>query len=318
MRITVLDAATFGDDIDLSLFAQLGELRIINMTTRHEIATNCVGADVIILNKIKINRTTLPRDTSVKLICVAATGVDNIDLDFCRELGIAVCNVKGYSTDSVAQVTVAMALSLVCHLPAYHRFVSSGEYSATKFPNHLEPYYHEIEGMTWGIVGYGNIAKRVARVADALGCHVAVYSRTPAPDRENLDIDELCRRSDILSIHVPLNDGTRNLISRERIAMMKPSAIVVNVARGAVTDEQALADAIAEGRIGGLGVDVFSAEPMAADHPFAAVMDRENVCLTPHMAWGAHEARARCMQEIADNIRSFMAGGTRNRADLPQ
>ena len=316
MKITVLDAATFGDDIDLSLFEQFGELRIIDMTTRHEIATNCVGADVIVLNKIKINRTTLPRDTSVKLICVAATGVDNIDLDFCRELGIAVCNVKGYSTDSVAQVTVAMALSLVCHLPAYNRFVASGEYSATNFPNHLEPYYHEIEGMTWGIVGYGNIARRVARVAEALGCHVIVYSRTPASDRKNVGIDELCRRADILSVHVPLNDGTRNLISRERIALMKPTAIVVNVARGAVTDEQALADALAEGRLGGLGVDVFSAEPMAKDHPFSAIADRENVSLTPHMAWGAHEARARCMSEIAENIRCFIQGGTRNRVDL--
>jgi glycerate dehydrogenase len=313
MKITVLDAATFGDDIDLSLFSQFGELRIIDMTTRHEIATNCVGADVIVLNKVKINRTTLPRDTSVKLICVAATGVDNIDLDFCRELGIAVCNVKGYSTDSVAQVTVAMALSLVCHLPSYNRFVSSGEYSATKFPNHLEPFYHEIEGMTWGIVGYGNIAKRVARVADALGCHVAVYSRTPAPDRENLDIDELCRRADILSIHVPLNDGTRNLISRDRIALMKPTAIVVNVARGAVTDEEALADAILSGHLGGLGVDVYSKEPFGKEHPFSRILSCENVCLTPHMAWGSVQARARCVGVIADNIRSFLEGGDKNR-----
>lgn len=313
MKITVLDAATFGDDLDLSLFSSLGELRIIQMTRPHEIAQNCAGADVIILNKIKINGTTLPQPTTVKLVCVAATGVDNIDLDYCRANGIAVCNVKGYSTDSVAQVTVAMALSLACHLPSYHKFVASGAYSATQFPNHLEPYYHELSGMTWGVVGYGNIARRVATVADALGCRVAVYSRTPAPDRENLSIDELCRASDILSIHVPLNDGTRNLIDRRRIALMKPSAILINVARGAVTDEQALADAIRENRLGGLGVDVFSAEPMAADHPFTAIANRENVCLTPHMAWGAHEARVRCMQEIAQNIASFQQNGQRNR-----
>lgn len=316
MKITVLDAATFGDDIDLSLFRAVGDLHVIGMTAPHEIAKNCEGADVIILNKIKINRNTLPPPTTVKLVCVAATGVDNIDVDYCREQGIAVCNVRGYSTDSVAQVTVAMALSLVCHLPSYHRFIASGEYSATRFPNHLEPYYHELTGMTWGVVGYGNIAKRVATVADALGCRVLVYSRTPAPDRENAEIDELCRRSDILSVHVPLNDGTRNLINRRRIGLMKPSAILVNVARGAITDEQALADAIAEERLGGLGVDVFSTEPMPADHPFSAIAHRENVCLTPHMAWGAHEARVRCMQEIAENIKSFAEGGIRNRVDL--
>ena len=315
MKITVLDAVTFGADIDLSLFAALGELRIIQMTQPHEIAANCAGADVIILNKIKINPTTLPDFGTVKLVCVAATGVDNIDVEHCRKHGVAVCNVRGYSTESVAQVTVAMALSLVCHLPAYNDYVASGKYSASGFHNHLEPYFHELNGMTWGIIGYGNIAKRVAVIAEALGCRVAVYSRTPAPDRENMEIDELCRRADILSIHVPLNDGTHHLIDRRRIGLMKPSAIVINVARGAVTDEQALSDAIVEQRIGGVGVDVFAPEPMPADHPFAAIADRENVCLTPHMAWGAHEARVRCMREIAENIKSFASGGTRNRVD---
>lgn len=316
MNITVLDAATFGRDLDLSLFAELGNLRLIDFTPADEIAKNCEGADVVILNKIKINRDTLPMPSSVKLVCVAATGVDNIDMDYCREAGIAVCNVKGYCSDSVAQVTVAMALSLICHLPEYNRFVSSGEYTKTNFPNHLEPTYHELSGMTWGLVGYGNIAKRVAAVADALGCHVAVCNRTPAPDRENLSIDELCRRADILSIHVPLCDATRHMINAERIAEMKPTAIVINVARGAVTDEQALADAILEGRLGGLGVDVFSTEPMPENHPFTAISHLDNVSLTPHMAWGSYEARMRCMREIKDNIKSFLSGGARNRVDL--
>ena len=316
MKITVLDAATFGRDIDLSLFAEIGDLRIIPMTAPHEIAKNCEGADVIVLNKIKINRNTLPTPCSVKLVCVAATGVDNIDVDYCREAGIAVCNVKGYSSDSVAQVTVAMALSLMCHLPSYNRFVSSGEYSKTSFHNHLEPVYHEFSGMTWGLVGYGNIAKRVATIANALGCHVAVCNRTPAPDRENLEIDELCRRADILSIHVPLCDATRNLIDARRIALMKSSAIIINVARGAVADEQALADAILNGRLGGLGIDVFSTEPMPQNHPFTAISHLDNVCLTPHMAWGSYEARTRCMREIKENIQCFFTGGTRNRVDL--
>lgn len=316
MNITVLDTATFGADIDLSLFAELGSLRLISMTEPHEIAKNCEGADVIILNKIKINRDTLPLPTSVKLVCVAATGVDNIDVAYCREAGIAVCNVKGYCADSVAQVTVAMALSLLCHLPEYNRFVSSGAYASTRFPNHLEPPYHELSGMTWGVVGYGSIARRVATVADALGCHVAVYNRTAAPDRENLAIDELCRRADILSLHVPLCDETRHLIDARRLALMKPSAILINVARGAVTDEQAVADALREGRLGGLGVDVFSTEPLPPSHPYATIAQLDNVCLTPHMAWGSFEARMRCMREIRENIRSFLAGETRNRVDL--
>ena len=316
MNITVLDAATFGADLDLSLFAELGNLRMIDFTPPDEIAKNCEGADVIILNKIKINRDTLPTPCSVKLVCVAATGVDNIDVDYCREAGIAVCNVKGYCSDSVAQVTVAMALSLVCHLPEYNRFVSSGEYTKTNFPNHLKPPYHELTGMTWGLVGYGNIARRVAAVADALGCHVAVCNRTPAPDRENLSIDELCRRADILSIHVPLCDATHHMINAERIAQMKSSAIVINVARGAVTDEKALANAILEGRLGGLGVDVFSNEPMPQNHPFTSISHLNNVSLTPHMAWGSFEARMRCMREIKENIKSFFGGDVRNRFDL--
>lgn len=316
MNITVLDAATFGADIDLSLFAEIGNLRLLDFTPSEKVAENCEGADVIILNKVKINRDTLPNPGSVKLVCVAATGVDNIDVGYCREAGIAVCNVKGYCSDSVAQVTVAMALSLVCHLPEYNRFISSGEYTKTNFPNHLEPPYHELTGMTWGLVGYGNIAKRVATVADALGCHVAVCNRTPAPDRENLEIDELCRRADIISIHVPLCDATRHMINADRIALMKPSAIVINVARGAVTDEKALADAILEGRIGGIGVDVFSTEPMPENHPFTAISHLDNVSLTPHMAWGSYEARMRCMREIKENIQSFFAGDTRNRVDL--
>lgn len=316
MNITVLDASTFGPDIDLTIFEELGNLRLIPMTAPHEIEKNCEGADVIILNKVKINQTTLPSPGSVKLVCVAATGVDNVDVDFCRKMGVAVCNVKGYSSDSVAQITVTMALSLVCHLPEYNRFVSSGDYTRSGLHNRLEPIFHELSGMTWGLVGYGNIAKRVATIADALGCHVAVCNRTPAPDRENLSIDELCKKADIISVHVPLCDATRHMINADRIALMKPSAIVINVARGAVTDEQALADAIVEGRIGGIGVDVFSTEPMPLDHPLAPISHLDNVCLTPHMAWGSHEARTRCMREILENIRSFIAGGDRNRVDL--
>ncbi len=316
MNITVLDAATLGADLDLSAFFKEGNLRTYPMTAPEQLADHTAGADVIVLNKIKINPQTMPNFGTVRLVCVAATGVDNIDLDHCRRHGVGVCNVKGYSSESVAQVTVAMALSLMCHLPEFRDYVASGAYAVSPFQNHLEPFFHELAGRRWGLVGYGNIAKRVAAVARALGCEVVTYTRTPAEDCENVDIDTLCRTSDILSLHVPLNDGTRGLIDRRRIGLIKPTAILVNVARGAVTDEKALADAIREGRLGGLGVDVYSTEPMPADHPLMTVADRPNVCLTPHMAWGAHEARVRCLREIAENIASFAVGGTRSRVEL--
>jgi glycerate dehydrogenase len=272
-------------------------------------------ADVVVINKIKMNESNLKHADKVKLICLAATGYDNVDTAYCREKGIAVCNVVGYSTQSVAQVTVAMALSLCTKLSQYRQFVMSGEYSRQPMMNRLEPIYHEIAGKTWGIVGFGNIGRQVASVAEALGCRVIVNKRTPVEEYPLVDIDIICREADILSVHTPLSAETRGLISAQRIASMKKDAILINVARGAVIDETAAAKAILEGRLGGLGVDVYSTEPFPVEHPYTALLDCENVCLTPHMAWGAHEARVRCLEEIAANIRAFFAGEVRCRVD---
>ncbi len=313
LKLTVLDSATLGSDIDLSMFERFGELRIFMNTSAEDFAKNVADSDVIILNKIKVGRHNLSECKSVKLICETATGFDNIDLDYCRENGIAVCNVVGYSTQNVAQLTVSMALSLICHLNEYNRLVADGTYSRGTSANILTPVYHEIYGKTWGIVGYGNIGKQVARVAEALGCKVMVYKRTPVAGAECVDIDTLCANSDIISIHTPLNDGTRNLINRERVAMMKRDAILINVARGAVVDEAAVADAVIEGRIGGVGVDVYSVEPFPNDHPYASIAGRDNVLLTPHMAWGSYEARVRCCNETVKNIEAYLKGESRNR-----
>ncbi len=315
MTIAILDAATLNDDLDLSVFDEFGTVRSYALTAPEELAEHAADCDVLILNKVKINPTTFPDTYNVKLICVTATGVDNIDLEYCRKRGIAVCNVSGYSTDSVAQLTVAMVLSLANHLPAFRRFVNSGAYTQSGKPNHLVPVFHELRGKTWGIYGFGNIGSQVAKVAEALGCRVLVCKRTPVDDFEMTDLDTLCVRSDILTVHVPLTDETRGSLSRERLALMKPSAILVNVARGAVTDEEALADAVLQGRLGGLGVDVYSTEPFSAEHPFQRILGLDNVCLTPHMAWGAYEARVRCLQEVAENIRAFIRGEKRSRVD---
>ncbi len=315
MIIAMLDAATLNDDLDFSLFDELGTVKRYALTAAEEVASRADGCDVLILNKVKINAATLPVPTSVKLVCVTATGVDNIDVEFCRQNGIAVCNVSGYSTDSVAQLTVAMVLSLANRLPVFNRFVTDGSYTQSGKPNHLVPPFYELRGKTWGILGYGNIGAQVAAVAEALGCRVLVCKRTPVDGREITDIDTLCAASDILTLHVPLTEETRGIISRERLAMMKPNAILVNVARGAVTDEAAVAEAVLAGRLGGFGVDVYSTEPIPQNHPFTALYGLDNVCMTPHMAWGAFEARVRCLQEVAENIRAFQRGERRCRVD---
>ncbi len=315
MTIAILDAATLNDDLDLSIFDEFGTVRKYALTAPEELAEHASGCDVLILNKIKINPSTFPNTDTVKLICVTATGVDNIDLDYCRKCGIAVCNVSGYSTDSVAQLTVAMVLSLANHLPAFTRFVNGGAYTQSGKPNHLVPVFHELRGKTWGIYGYGNIGSQVAKVAKALGCRVLVCKRSPVKDYVVTDLDTLCANSDILTVHVPLTDETRDSINRNRLALMKPSAILVNVARGAVIDEEAVTDAVLGGRLGGLGIDVYSTEPLPEEHPFQQIVGLDNVCLTPHMAWGAYEARVRCLQEVAENIRAFNRGEKRSRVD---
>ena len=313
MKIVLLDTATLGYDLDLSPITSLGDAVEHENTAPEQISQRLQGANVAVLNKLKLNASNLSEAKDLKLICVAATGYDNIDTEYCRDHGIALCNVPGYSTDSVAQITLAMALSLASKLTEYNSFVHSGDYTASGVANKLTPVYHELSSMTWGIVGGGAIGSRVARVAEAMGCKVLVCRRKPDNRYEQVDIDEICRRSDIISLHVPLTDQTRGMISRERIASMKPGAILINVARGAVTDEQALADAIETGHLGGIGIDVYSKEPFGTDHPFYRLLGRENVCLTPHMAWGSAESRARCVATMAENITRFFAGNPQNR-----
>ena len=315
MKIVILDAASLGEDIDLSPILHLGETTVYE-TNSPETLASCIGdAEVVVSNKSKLTAQVLEQVPNVKLICVTATGFDTVDTKYCRAHGIGVCNVPGYSTDSVAQLTVALALNLATHIKEYREFVHSGGYSVGNIANKLSPCWHELTGKTWGIVGGGNIGNRVAKIAQALGCHVKMYRRNPDPEFETVDLNTLCEESDILSIHLALNDQTRGMVGDAQIQKMKKNAIVINVARGAVTDEEALAQAIEEERIGGLGVDVYSAEPFRKDHPFSRILDRDNVCLTPHMAWGSIEARNRCIAKVAENIAAFYRGEFLNRVE---
>ena len=315
LNICVLDAATLGEDLDLTLLSRVGQVRIFATTDPEEVAERLVDCDIVLINKIKLGASNLKWATRLKLICVAATGYDNIDVAYCRAHGIGVANVVGYSTNNVAQLTVAMALSLITHLPSYNRITADGSYTRGGVANCLTPAYHEIAGKTWGVAGYGNIGGAVGRIAEAMGCRVLAYKRTPVQGVECVDLETLCRESDILSIHLPLNDETRGIFNAAHVAMLKPGAIVINVARGAVTDEKALAEALESGRIGGLGVDVYSTEPFPVEHPFYRLRNRDNVFLTPHMAWGSIEARRRCLEEIVLNMEAFLRGERRNRLD---
>lgn len=312
MKLVFLDTKTLGEDIDFSIFEKFGEVDLYQMTAPDEVYERIKDADVIILNKVRINESNLA-NTSVKLVCVTATGYDNIDTQYCKSNNIAVCNVQGYSTDSVAQVTVATVLSLYTKLKEYDKFVCDGKYSESDVSLGTKPTFYEVSGKTWGIIGMGNIGKKVAQVAEALGAKVITHSRTPKDGYENVSIDEMCQRSDIITLHCPLNDESYHLINTQRLAMMKKTAVLVNVARGAVVDERAVTDAIKNGTIAAAGIDVYSKEPIEKTNPYNEIAGMDNVLLTPHMAWGAYESRMRCMSEIVKNIDAFLTGETRNR-----
>ena len=316
METVILDAKTLGDDIDFSIFEKFGTVSVYQTTETVQLEERIRNADIIIVNKIKLGAHNLETVKNLKLICVAATGYDNIDINYCWRREIAVCNVRGYSTDSVAQVTAAMALSLMTHLDAFDSYVKSGQYTASGVQNHLEPAFGEIAGKTWGIIGLGNIGGKVAKVASALGAEVIVKPHKTNDMYSCVTLEELCRRSDIISVHVPLTAETKGMIDKEHIGMMKKNAVFINVSRGAVADEEALCAAVETGAIGGLGIDVYSTEPMTTDSPYNRILDRDNVIFTPHIAWGAYEARVRCMEEISKNIETFLMGGKRNRVDL--
>ena len=316
MKIVVLDAATLGADVDLSPLMAQGEVTVYDNTAPEKIAERIADTDVIVSNKVKLTEPVLKDAKNLKLICLAATGYDCVDITYCAANGIGVCNVPGYSTQSVAQLTVAMVLELTNHLNVYRSFVHSGAYSRSGVANALVPVWHELYGKTWGIIGGGNIGHQVAKIADAFGCKVLVCRRKADEIYENADVNRICAECDVISIHVPLTDETRGMVGKEQVARMKGGVILVNVARGAVTDERALTDGVISGKIGGLGVDVYSTEPFAADHPFNEILDRSNVCLTPHTAWGAIETRNRCLAMVAENIRAFRAGERRNRVEV--
>lgn len=316
MKIKILDSKSLGDDTPISNLSKIGDVEIFESSTPDEVISRCKDADVIILNKVKITREVIFSSDSLKLVCVFATGYDNIDIVAAREKGVAVCNVPGYSSESVALITMATVLSLVTHLSEYNKYVVSGEYTSSGVPNKLTPVFHELAGKTWGIVGYGGIGKAVANIAKAFGVSIIVNKRVPIDGVECVDIDTLCKRSDIITLHCPLNSETKHLINKDRLDLMKKDVIIVNEARGAVVCEEDITEALEQGRIGAFGCDVYSVEPFGLDHPYNRIKSLPNVILTPHCAWGSYEARERCLNIIIQNILAFYGGEKLNRVDL--
>lgn len=315
MKLVVLERNSAGTDVDVSCFEKFGEVSYYPNTVADNTAERIKDADIIIANKAPLNENTLKTAPNVKLICLLATGFDNVDLAYCKSRDIKVTNVVNYCTSTVAQHTLLLALMLTEKIAFYDEYVKSGTYSAQDRFSNFDRVFHDLEGKTWGIVGMGNIGHRVAGLAQAFGCKVIFYSasgRSTCTDYKRVEFDTLLRESDILSLHCPLSDRTRGLINREALAQMKSSAILVNVARGPVVDTQALYEALISNQIAGAGLDVLEKEPMTKNNPLAQIKDSTKLIITPHMSWASLESRTHLVEEAVKNIEAFLDGENRN------
>lgn len=315
MKIVLLDAGTMGSDMTFSSIEALGECSIYQKTAPEEVGERIKDADVVVINKVVLDREVLKLAQKLKLICVFAIGYNNIDIEYCREKNIRVRNVPGYCVGSVCQHTFALLFSLIEKIRYYDDFVKTGDYSKSGIANHLAKPFFEIEGKKWGIIGMGAIGRAVADCAAAFGAEVCYSSISGAKREEKyaqVPFEQLLRESDILTIHAPLNEKTEKLIGKKELSMMKKSAVIINVGRGAIIDEQALADALNENVIAGAALDVYTQEPPVAESSILNVKNGEKIVYTPHIAWGSVEARKRCISMTADNIASFINGESLN------
>ena len=304
-NIVFLDAATLDEDISLAPLAEKGRLQVYDITHPEEVSERIAQADVVIVNKVRLFQPQIDVAPKLRLICVAATGTDNVDSAYAQSKGIAVKNVKGYSTDSVAQLTFAHILALVQHTAYFDRYVHSGAYINSPIFSHHGRSFWELKGKRLGIIGMGEIGRRVAEIAVAFGMEVVYFSTSGTAHCSLypcLGLEDLLRTADVLSIHAPLNAATRNLIAGEQLALMKPSALLINMGRGGIVDEEALVNALNKGLIAGAGTDVFSREPLPAGHAFYGIANQESLSLSPHIGWASIEARSRLVEMLAANI----------------
>ena len=318
MNIVILERASVGMDVSVDCFNELGNVTVYNTTKYEEISERVKDADIVIANKCPLNEATLKDAKNVRLICEFATGFDNVDIEYCKSRNIGVCNVRDYSTEMVAQHTFAMALFLAEKINYYDNFVKSGTYEKHNRFSFFDLPFTELAGKTWGIIGMGNIGRKVANIAKAFGCRVIFYSvtgKSTVTDFERVDFDTLLRESDYLSLHCPLSDITRDLIDEAAIGKMKKTAYLINVARGPVVNQEALYNALVNDKLAGAGLDVLTKEPIAEDNPLGKIKDSTKLIITPHLAWASVEARERCVKFNYDNIVAFLEGRELNRVD---
>lgn len=308
MKIVFLDAATMGN-ISLKPIEELGELTCYDGSTAEEALERVSDCDVLIINKIQVTANLIDAAKNLKLICESATGTNNIDIAYAEKKGIPVKNAVGYSTDAVVQSTFMHILSLIGHPTYFDLAVKSGKYSRSGMFTDVTIDWREISGKNLGIVGMGNIGSRVAKVADAFGMNVSYYSTSGTShnkDYPSVSLKKLLEESDIISIHAPLNEKTLGLIGENELALMKPDSYIINMGRGGIVDEYALAKAVDNEIIAGAALDVFATEPLPENSAFLQMKHPERMRLAPHVAWASVEARERLVKIVADNIRDFI------------
>lgn len=316
MNIVLLDAATLGIDLDLTPFNEFGDVTVYQSTTKEELKEHGEKADILIVNKFEIGLEEFMLLPKLRLICLTATGYNNIDTIKAQEYGVIVTNVAGYSTESVAQHTFSMLLYQMQHLKYYDNYVREGKYPNSETFTHIEKNWNEISGKKWGIIGLGNIGRRVASIATSFGA-VVCYTSTSGIKREEsykeLSLQELITTCDIISIHSPLNNNTKDLISYKEFEQVKPNLFILNLGRGGIINEKALAYAIDNEQIKGACVDVLTEEPINPENPLVNLIKKDNILITPHIAWASIEARNKVIQEICLNIHAYNNGENRNR-----
>ena len=317
MRITVtdIDTVTRGD-LSFDFLENLGEVEYYSVTAENEVAERIKDSDIVLCNKTPLNRNNLKDAKNLKYIGLFATGYNNIDIEYCREKGITVCNAPSYSTDSVAQLTFALILELTNRVCDYRSLVDKGDWKKSRTFSMFPIPLMELKGKTLGIIGFGSIGARTAEIALAFGMKVLAFNRSPksAEGVDFVDLDTLLSQSDIVSLHCPLNPQSKKLIDEKAISKMKQGAYLINTARGPIVDENALASALKSGKLAGAGVDVLCTEPMTEDCPLYGI---PSCIITPHIAWAGLETRERLLGIVFDNIKAFLEGKTINNVAKP-
>lgn len=313
MKIVILDGGTTNPgDLSWAPITSLGETKIYADTPENLVLERAKEADCIVMNRIVMNKSVLTCLPNLKLIATLSTGYNTIDLNTAALQGVTVCNVPFYCIETVAQQAFALLLELCNHVQAHTHTVRQGNWEESVSMNSSVFPIFELSGKKLGIIGYGNIGKAVARIGRAMGMEILTYSRHPRPSgfgETFLPLEEVLRNSDVVSVHCALNDETRGLLNRERLSLMKPSAYLINTSRGAVIEEEALAQALNDGRLAGAGLDVLTQEPPLPDNP---LLTAKNCVITPHIGWSSKDARARLIETVAGNIRSYLEGNPRN------